>query len=125
MNCLETSFLIDLLKGEKSAIEKYIKIKDKSLSTTSITAFELLRASEKNKKAIGEMERLLQRLNVFGFNVGEAEEAAVVEKELMKEGKQINALDVLIAGIARKNGLILITNDKDFRKVRNLRAETY
>lgn len=125
MDCLETSFLIDLLNGEKGALDKYLKIKDKQLSTTSITAFELMRFSEKGKESFDETKRLLQRLDIFGFGMNEAEESALVEKELLKEGKPINSLDILIAGIARKNGLILITNDKDFRKVRNLKIETY
>ncbi len=43
MFCLETTFLVDLLKGEEKAIETYKKIRDSKLSTTSISAWELIR----------------------------------------------------------------------------------
>jgi len=43
MFCLETTFLIDLLRGRDEALKFYAKIRDSKLYTTSISAWELLR----------------------------------------------------------------------------------
>ena len=42
MRCLDTTFLIDFLKNDKSAVNKASEIKEDALVTTSINIFEVL-----------------------------------------------------------------------------------
>ena len=54
-----------------------------------------------------------------------AYEAADIERELADTGSRLGENDNHIAGIARYYGEPLISNDRAFRRVRNLRVITY
>jgi len=123
MNCLDTSFIVDLLRGNGKAVKKYGEMRGGALSTTAITAFELLQASA--GKQSGMINDILSKLDVLEFGLDEALEAAEIEKELKAKGAMINKLDVLIAGIARRRNLTLVTADKDFKKIPELQVSGY
>ncbi len=116
MYCLETSFIIDLLAGEDKSVKKYDEIAGRTLYTTSITAYELLRLKKDEEK----IKALLYRLVILDFGFNEVLEAVHIEKELKKEGKMIKVFDILIAAIAKSNGYILVTSDKHFKNIDNL-----
>ena len=52
-------------------------------------------------------------------------EASRIDRELMQEGLRLGENDNWIAGIARYYGEPLISNDRAFHRVRNLRVYTY
>jgi tRNA(fMet)-specific endonuclease VapC len=54
-----------------------------------------------------------------------AVEAATIEAELLDRGRQINALDVLFAGVVREAGRTIVTRDSDFERVEGLQVESY
>jgi tRNA(fMet)-specific endonuclease VapC len=125
MYCLDTCFIIDLLSGEEKAIEKYRTLHTAFIYTTSITVYELLRAIEKNSKKTEDLNAFFEQLEVRGFGFTEAKETAKISIELEKEGNRLSQPDIFIAGIARANQLTVLTRDKAFKKIRNLKVETY
>jgi len=87
---------------------------------TTITLFELLtpirhRRLSREEKVVKAFAR--QALQV-GLDVGAAEEASVIQGGLLRIGKPVNALDVLIAGIAVSNNASrIVTADEDFKVI--------
>lgn len=125
MYCLDTSFFIDLMNKQPSSVEKYNKISNSTLFTTPITVYELLSAPYLNVEKIKLFTEMLSRISLIDFGIKTAEESASIQRHLTKNGQKINEFDVLIAGIAKINGLIMVTKDKDFKKISGLKVETY
>lgn len=90
---------------------------------TSISLFELLslifhRRLSKREKAV----RAFARESLFlGLDAAATEEASEIMGSLLRIGKPINALDVLISGIAVANGADeIVTSDKDFQTIQKV-----
>jgi len=73
--------------------------------------------------------RLFSRIRVLECDLKAVEESSNIAIKLAKIGREINALDILIAGIALANGVEKIaTKDKHFReieKVADIKVITY
>lgn len=90
---------------------------------TSISLFELLspilhRRLLKKEKAV----RAFARESLFlGLDAASTEEASRIMGSLLRIGKPINALDVLISGIAVANGADeIVTSDRDFQTIQKV-----
>ncbi len=90
---------------------------------TSISLFELLspiyhRRLLKREKVV----RAFARESVFlGLDAAATEEASRIMGSLLRIGKAVNALDVLISGIAVANGADeIVTSDKDFQTIQKV-----
>ncbi len=127
MFCLETTFLIDLLKGEERAVEVYKKLRDSKIHTTSISAWEIIRGP----RLIGKKEEfevaleMLENIDVLPFSFNSAKIVSEVENSLKKKGLEMNLVDVLIASIAIEHDLRLVTRDKYFGRIEGLKVLTY
>ncbi len=116
MVCLDTSVLIDYLRGEKIVVDLVADYaKGGKLSTTSITEYELLKHTDKIKRDIA-ME-LLSGLKIYYFDNNAAEASAGIYHDLKTDGVEINENDIFIAGIASSNNELLITRDKGFSRI--------
>ncbi|RLE48445.1 MAG: type II toxin-antitoxin system VapC family toxin [Candidatus Methanomethylicota archaeon] len=67
-------------------------------------------------KALG-----IRRLKVIYPSVEDFDEAIKVSKDLLKIGKPLPAVDILIAAIALKRALTLKTRDEHFKLVKEVR----
>jgi tRNA(fMet)-specific endonuclease VapC len=129
--CLDTTFLIDLLRDLPEAVKmaKQLKETGADISTTSINAFELyvgaIRSAD-SKKTV-RLEALLKDLRILFFGSKEAEEAASVLVELMRKGKPIEMRDALIAGCMLRNAYrsIVTRNVDDFSRISRLEVVRY
>lgn len=61
----------------------------------------------------------------YAINKHEAEEAADLQTILRRRGRQLATVDALIAVIAIRNELILLTTDRDFEPIPHLRYENW
>ena len=106
MIILDTSFLIDFFRGEEGT-QAIIRT---DVATTAITYHEIF-SGIKHRKAKKEGEffrRFFSRIRILDFDLNAA----------LSSGKAVNALDVLIAGIAIANGADKIaTRDGDFGEI--------
>ncbi len=136
MACLDTSFLVDLMREQRKRMEgpatvKLLELRRRGeiLSTTLFTAAELFAgvsttpASEENQVKV---EKILSLLNILPFDMSTAKLFGFIYGDLRGHGLGIGAIDTLIATIALENDEVLITrNLRHFSRVPNLKFEPY
>ena len=90
--CLETSFLIDFLRGKDSALSKYKQIREYELLTTSIVAWEILRGPKlvKRVREYNDAVKLIEKLTVLPFTSASARIATEIELDLKEKGREVN-----------------------------------
>ena len=77
------------------------------------------------KRNLEEWERFKFQFNYYAIDRVSAEQAATLRVTLRQKGLQLEALDSLIAVIALRYDLTLLTTDKDFHVIPNLRYENW
>ena len=129
---LDTSFLIDLLRGkDKKALERAKQLDDslESKGVASITIMELWRGAMRSQRSDNEKKKineLLTSLFQYPFQENEAKKSGEIEAELMKQGAMIDLEDIMIAGVAKvHHEPILTRNVKHFSKIQGIHVESY
>jgi len=118
MIVLDTSFLIDYLRGVEATYD--LTDEENEVAITTITYHEIMVGlkRKRSKKEEKFFKRLFSEVKILPFDIKAAEESSSIAARLMAIGKEINALDILIAGIAIANGADrIITRDTDFKEV--------
>lgn len=99
------------------------------LCISSVTWGELICGAEKSRaveRNLAQLEGFGARLEILSFGAHEAIQFGQVKAELEKQGSMIGAYDMMIAGHARAEGLILVTNNqREFNRVSGLRTENW
>ena len=127
MIVLDTAYLIDFFIGKKETLGAFEITKiddfdialdfDSDVATTVITFHEIM-SGVKHKKVKKEerfFRRFFSETPVLEFDIKAAEKSSEIMANLLTIGKPVNALDVLIAGIAVTNGADKIAStDKRF-----------
>lgn len=127
----DTSFVIDLMVGDKAAIEKLKEIigKGEPQIVAAPTIFELYSGVAQSDKQELEKKKILSvlsRVAVWHLDTGAAERGGEIDGALIKAGEQIEPVDSMIAGIALVKGeKVLTRNVKHFSKVAGLKLEKY
>ena len=109
MACLETTFLIDILR-RKESVRKLKDEIDKTESLLSITAPSIMEMwlgailSKLPDIEKGKVSELLSSLAVLPFDERSAKESVEIESVLLKDGEIIGIEDIMIAGIVKTNG---------------------
>lgn len=75
--------------------------------------------------SLREWDLLQDRFGYYTVGVVDAQEAAELQVALRRTGWQLATVDALIATIAIRNNLILLTTDGDFRPIRQLAQENW
>lgn len=128
---LDSSFVIDYLRGRENARKTYLnfKITGESLNISSIVITELITGayiSNKTEEEIGKVRKFLAETYIFDFTEDEAFEAGKIEAMLIKKDDLIEPEDIMIAATALLNEEILVTrNIKHFEKIPNLKIMSY
>ncbi|QMW22028.1 type II toxin-antitoxin system VapC family toxin [Sandaracinobacteroides saxicola] len=125
---LDTSTCLDIIRDRPvSLFEPFARLLP-SLAVSAVTVEELRFGANRSARpphhhAVA--DRFLGRLHILSFDADDAAEAARVRAELTARGQRIGALDMLIGGHCRRHGLILVTSDRDFRRIANLVIEDW
>ena len=131
MKCLDTTFLIDFLRNDKSAISKALEIKDDALVTTSVNIFEVLLGIYRKKKnseaELEQFKKLINKIDVLYFDTESSFISSKMTADLISEGKEIGAMDCLTAGaMISKNCHIIVTRNKEhFQRIKGIKVEGY
>ena len=88
--------------------------------TETAFGYLMLARAESNQR---EWERLRPGLNMYIVDEAVALAGAWLQLTLRRRGRQLATVDALIAAVAIRNELILLTNDGDFSAVPDLRIE--
>ena len=129
MACLETTFLIDVLRGDpkvKEFIASLTQSSEKMVAAPSVMelwsgALLSNRSEEEKEKIIA----LLESLTVLPFDEKAAKEAGEIESNLIKKGEMIDIEDIMIGATAIVHGEKLITRDKHYARIERLKMEKY
>lgn len=130
MACLETSFLIDLLRG-KTAVNELKDELDRNETRLTIAApsiMELWAGSYAVKGIKAEQDKILElieSLELLPLDSRSAREAGEIEASLSAKGIEIQTEDVMIAGIARINGEKVVTRDNGYGCISGLKVLKY
>lgn len=127
---LDTNICIYTIKHKPpEVIKNFLRHNPDEMCISSITYAELMhgveksQAVERNRMAI---TLFLSAITILPFNQYAAEEYGKVRAELERKGTPIGPMDMLIAGHARAEELVLVTNNtREFFRVENLEAEDW
>lgn len=132
MICLDSCFLIDVLRHKPKAVEKWKNIDKRLIAITIINLYELMSGIYAVKdgnyeRHLGILKELIAHFPVFQLDSLSVEQASKISGELSLKGQIIDELDMLIAGICLSNGCntIITENVKHFSRVKGLKVEGY
>ncbi len=122
---LDTSFLIELKRGNKKAVEALKKRKDKceDIIVSMLTVYELFVGANYiwkkhgNAKEMIIIDDMLKSLTVVPVDLDVVKKASSVKAELMLRGMDVPDLDILIAC---SDDAEILTFDKDFNPLKEL-----
>lgn len=126
---LDTNICIYTMKNKPEEVRAAFSRHNGQMCISSVVAMELFYGAEKSvrsKEALAGVESFIARLTILDFTSEAAAHAAQIRAELQKQGKTIGPYDTMIAGHARSEGLVLVSNNlKEFERVDGLRLENW
>jgi len=128
---LDSTFLIDILRGKPQAISFLQEKQSTPLFTSEVNVFELVEGAyaseEKIQVRLEKVFGLLSRMTVLPLDRKAALKAGELCSRLSREGKTIGEIDCLIAGIALSNGIstILTENKSHFDRIKEIKVISY
>ncbi|EAB6718245.1 tRNA(fMet)-specific endonuclease VapC, partial [Salmonella enterica subsp. enterica] len=124
---LDTNFCIRILRDRPSGLRERFNANADALCISSIVLTELIYGAERSARPEHHREQVAlfaQRLPVLPFDEAAADHAADIRATLERSGFPIGSYDILIAGVARSRGLVVVTgNLREFQRVAGLRCE--
>lgn len=127
----DTDFVIDLMRGKPSAIEKMQDIEETGagLHMSTVTLVELAAGIPKTKHPAEEQERIenvARKIHLLALTRDIAHAAGVLHGTLDLKAQSPGIPDCIIAATAVLTNEILLTgNVKHYNKVPGLKLETY
>lgn len=127
---LDTSFLIDVLRGERTVEEAVQTVDERGTAqVSSITVMELwegIQLAESSTHERTVVQNLLSDVREVPFDRECAMAAGRINANLQREGTPIEDADVMIAATARVNDVPVVTNNVEhFERVEELEILTY
>lgn len=131
MVCLDTSFIIALMRRDERALtklEEYIS-SDTRLTTTPITACELFKGAYKSTRREKELQKVkttLSFIEMLDFSIEASERYGKLMASEGLHGAPIGDLDAMIASLALTHGEGIITsNRKHFERIDGLQIHSW
>ena len=126
---LDTNIVIYTMKNRPYSVRERFKKHHGRMCISSITYMELVYGAERSSnpdRNLTSLEGFVARMDVLTLNDSAAAHAGQIRAELARLGMPIRPYDQLIAGHARSQGLVLVTNnEKEFARVPGLRTENW
>ena len=128
MKILDTTFLIDMLRGKKETL-KILDTKETFL-TTQINMYEVIRdlfLKNISSSKILEITELFENIKVLNLDDNSIIKSAEISSELIKKGQFISDCDCLTAGISlsRQINEIVTKNVKHFSRIKGVKVVKY
>jgi tRNA(fMet)-specific endonuclease VapC len=126
---LDTNIVIYVLKRRPIEVLSSFNANASRMAISSITLAELLHGAEKSSqvsKNLAVIEDFCSRLDVLSYGTKAAQHYGAIRAALEKLGQPIGVNDLHIAGHARSEGLVLVTNNvSEFMRVPALEVENW
>ncbi len=128
MKLLDTTFLIDLIRGREEALK--IIEKEEILLTTQINMFEIIKGlylMNVSRANFPKVINLFQEIRILPLDDKGIIKSAEISSDLYKEGLPVDDSDCLIAGIALSHSVdvIITRNSRHFDRIKGIKVETY
>jgi tRNA(fMet)-specific endonuclease VapC len=128
MRCLDSTYVVDLLRGDGGARKRAEAMGDAGERTAipaPAMAEVLLGAQYRGGLYLRKALELLASLDVIPTDATVAARAGELGAELLRRGARLSPLDLLIAATAVVHSSVLLTRDSGFSSVPGLAVETY
>ncbi len=126
---LDTDTVSYTIRNKPVEIRQAFAAHHGQMCISSVTLMELVFGAERHpdtRTLMSVIESMVARLEVWHFDEVAAIHTGEIQAELAIQGKPIGPYDAMIAGHARANGLIVITNNtKEYSRVSGLRVENW
>jgi tRNA(fMet)-specific endonuclease VapC len=125
MELLDTDTLIEVLRGNPSAVETFsTRTAATTLGASAITAAELFHGAARSSDPptrTTEVKTLLSQLETLQVDGAVAERFGAIKTNLQRQGRVIADFDLLIAATALVHAVTLVThNIRDFARIPGL-----
>lgn len=127
----DTSFLIDVLRGNEEVLdwEKKFDEDEEELVVSAVSIMELWEGVIRSDKIDEEREKIkemLEGLSNIAFDSRDGKTSGEIRASLMEEGNPIDIEDIMIGATAlNSNQKILTKNPEHFERIDELEVETY
>jgi len=126
---LDTNTCIFTIKNKPAHVRERFNLNTSRLCISSVTLMELIYGAEKSQapeRNLAVLEGFIARLDVLNYDAAAAAHSGQIRAELSRQGLPIGPFDLMIAGHARSQGLIVVTNNtREFARVDGLRIEDW
>lgn len=126
---LDTNTASYIIKGNIPAVrQRLVRVPMAQLAISAVTEGELRygvarRPDAKQLQAI--VSEFLLRLTILPWDSEAAQEYGRLRATLELEGRPMGNLDMMIAAQALAVGLVLVTNDQAFKRIKKLKIEDW
>ncbi len=126
---LDTNIVIYVIKRRPLEVLEVFNRHAGQMCISSITFAELIHGAEKSARSehnLRQVEDFVSWLEVLEYGRKAASHYGEIRADLERKGTTIGVNDLHIAGHARSEGLILVTNNlREFERVKGLRLENW
>lgn len=126
---LDTNICIYTIKNRPPEVREIFTRNQSLMCISTVTLMELIFGAEKSsfpEKNLAIVEGFAARLEVLDYDKNAAAHSGQLRAELAATGKPIGPFDTMIAGHARSQGLILVSNNlREFSRAPGLRFENW
>lgn len=125
---LDTNTVSHLIKGNQVVARHVVEAPIARLCISAITEGELLFGLARRpeaKRLHDVVHEFLRRVDILPWDSAVAENYGKLRGELVRLGKTLSPLDLLIAAHAIGIGAVLVTNDQAFSRITQLTVEDW
>jgi tRNA(fMet)-specific endonuclease VapC len=126
---LDSNICIFIIKNRPVSVREAFRRHYGQMCISTVTSMELIYGAEKSSNAernLAAIEGFIARLDVLAYDQNAAAHTGQLRAELARAGTPIGPYDQMIAGHARSQGLVLVTNNRrEFDRVPGLRIEDW
>ena len=125
---LDTNAASYAINKKNVAVDRHLaRVAMAELGISAVTEGELRYGAARSGSAPlqATVEQFLLGVSIFAWDSDAAKEYGRLRSALEREGRVMGSLDTMIAAHAMALGLILVTGDRAFRRIRRLRMEDW
>jgi tRNA(fMet)-specific endonuclease VapC len=125
---LDTNAASYAINKKSAAVDRHLaRVAMVELGISAVTEGELRYGAARSGSAPlqATVEQFLLGVSVFAWDSEAAKEYGRLRSALEREGRVMGSLDMMIAAHAMALGLILVTGDRAFARIRRLRMEDW
>ena len=122
---LDTDTISYLVRGDRNIANQIVQV-GIQCAISAITLMELRSWRSQSKEIPRLIDSVVKDLPVISFDEEAAEVSAQIRTSLLAAGRGYSVTDLMIAGTAIANKLVLVSNNtKDFEFINNLEMENW